>query len=409
MRQNLIYNTFAFLFSPILSLLLACRNILYDNRNIYFIGAFFSVFGAFLPPTSDAYRYRELYYKTTTFNFDWSNYLMSGKDKDFLFVLLSSIFNGIGLPFELFKFILLLFCYYLYCWMFLDITKSKEIIKDDNTLMALAIASLFLCIRLFTLTAGIRFGVASTIVIVAIYLCYKQKFIHAIVIYAISMTMHYSMIAFLPIVIGAFLLRLVRAIPVYAKVGIVLLLLILANSAIGDLLIYFFPENNLVVGGVSGYIEGHWGTQEIMKTASFGGLMFTLVRILPIFPLGYFVIRREENDFMSNVCFLLIVLLCISISSITLLLRYSNVAIAIVFVSMLVNFEDIQSAYKEIKIALVAFVIMFGCYAYTQRASLSLFGLHYKVCISPLTIIYNYEYTDQWVRENLDFRGEYTE
>ena len=178
--KELIYNIFTFILSPILSLLLSCKNVLTEKVYVYFIGAFFSVFGAFLPPVSDAYRYRELYYKTTFFSFDFNHLWI--KDKDFLFTFLSSIFNGMGVTFELFKLFLLLTSYMLYCWMFLDIVKNNPTLFNSKRFFRLSVLSLFFSIRLFTLTSGIRFGVASTIIIIAIYLWYKKDYIKSIAV-----------------------------------------------------------------------------------------------------------------------------------------------------------------------------------------------------------------------------------
>lgn len=403
--KELIYNIFTFILSPILSLLLSCKNVLTEKVYVYFIGAFFSVFGAFLPPVSDAYRYRELYYKTTFFSFDFNHLWI--KDKDFLFTFLSSIFNGMGVTFELFKLFLLLTSYMLYCWMFLDIVKKNPTLFNSKRFFRLSVLSLFFSIRLFTLTSGIRFGVASTIIIIAIYLWYKKDYIKSIAVFVLSVTMHFSMLLFLPLVIGAILLSKFK-IPPIVKGLTILILLITAQTSIGNLLLYLFPENNLISGSVSTYIDGHWGTNAILKTASFGGLIFTFVRILPVIPLAYIVLKKKDtNPFLSEACFLLLLLLSISVSSLTLLLRYSNVAIAILFVVLLTTLKDDKKSLKEIKTALLSFMIMFGCYAYTQRDSLSQFLLQYRVILSPITLIGDYTYTDEWVQTHLDFKGEY--
>lgn len=215
------------------------------------------------------------------------------------------------------------------------------------------------------------------------------------------------MLVILPFAVMAVLLSRV-SIPITVKYVIILVLIATSQTAIGQILTYFFPENNLIAGGVSTYIEGHWGTAEIMKSASFGGLIFTLVRILPVIPLTIIVLKRTEADrFLADISFLLIVLLCVSFSSITLLLRYSNVTIAILFVVLLLTTTDSQKALNELRISLLSFIIMFGCYAYTQRATLARFELHYRSIISPITLIGDYKYTDEWVQENLDSKGEY--
>lgn len=403
--KNLIYNTFAFIFSPILSLIFSCRYIMTEKVYIYFVGAFFAIFGAFLPPTSDAYRYRELYYQTTEFTFDFEH--LWTQDKDFLFVLLSSFFNGMGVSFELFKLLLLLICYMLYCWMFLDIVKNNPVLSDNKKFFGLSVLSLFFSIRLFTLATAVRFGVASTIIIIAIYLWYKQDYLKSFVVFAISVTMHFSMLAFFPIVVGAIILTRFHISP-FIKISAILILLITAHSSIGSLLLFLFPDNHLMSGSVGTYVDGFWGTEHILKTASFGGLFFTFVRILPVIPLAIIVIKRKGTPpFLAEVCFLLLLMLSISASSLTLLLRYSNVTIALLFVALLTTTEEDIISWRELKVALLSFVIMFVSYAYTQRASLSQYYLQYRATISPILLIGESTYTDEWVHEHLDFRGEY--
>lgn len=235
----------------------------------------------------------------------------------------------------------------------------------------------------------------------------QKDYIKSIAVFVLSVTMHFSMLLFLPLVIGAILLSKFK-IPPIVKGLTILILLITAQTSIGNLLLYLFPENNLISGSVSTYIDGHWGTNAILKTASFGGLIFTFVRILPVIPLAYIVLKKKDtNPFLSEACFLLLLLLSISVSSLTLLLRYSNVAIAILFVVLLTTLKDDKKSLKEIKTALLSFMIMFGCYAYTQRDSLSQFLLQYRVILSPITLIGDYTYTDEWVQTHLDFKGEY--
>lgn len=404
MNRYLLNNGFVFLISPIMSLLVACRNVLADLRNIYFVGAFFSVFGAFMPPVSDAYRYRQVYYDTTQFSFDSID--LWNEDKDFLYFWLSSIFNGMGLSFEIFKLVLLLVCYSLYCWMFIDVVKNNDRLYRSKPMLLLSILSLFLSIRFYTLIAGIRFGVASTIVIIAIYLFYKRTFVKAAVVYVLAVAMHFSMLMVLPLIALAFLLTKIT-ISYKIKLLVIAALVIFANSAIGDILLLLFPTNELVEGNVSGYINGMWGTEQMLQSSSFGGMVFTLARILPVIPLGFMVLSQKGSSFINNICFLLVVLLCLMFSSFTLLLRYSNIAIAILFVALLQQLNGSRKSMTKIKVALLSFIIMFGCYTYTQRDSLSRFLLNYRVAISPVTLIIEPTYTDQWVNANLDSDGEY--
>ena len=87
--------------------------------------------------------------------------------------------------------------------------------------------------------------------------------------------------------------------------------------------------------------------------------------------------------------------------------KYGNGFYIILFVVLLTTLNDDEVSLKEIKTALLSFLIMFGCYAYTQRDSLSQFLLQYRVILSPITLIGDYTYTDEWVQTHLDFKGEY--
>ena len=81
--RNFYLDIVLFLISPVLSLYVSFKNLTYNRRSIYIIGAFFCLFGSFLPPSQDAYRYREMYYDTS----DVTIRLFSEEGKDFLLPL----------------------------------------------------------------------------------------------------------------------------------------------------------------------------------------------------------------------------------------------------------------------------------------------------------------------------------
>ena len=403
--RDKVENIILFAFSPILSLMLSVRNVYYNKYCVYLIGAFFSIFGAFLPPISDAYRYRYTYYHSCDYSISLQSLWTT--ERDFLYPLLSRMFCTAGIPFEYFRFLLLLGCYSLYCWMFLDIVKVNPAIKDNKKVFLLAVLALFISIRFFTLTTGIRFGVASTIVVVAVYMVYKRKFISACVLYMISMAMHFSMLVFAPFTIIAIMLSRV-SIPSGVKYIIILVVLMTSQTAIGGIITALFPDNELVITKVAGYVEGNWGTASLLNHASVGGLAFTLVRILPVIPLTIIIYKRQQVDnFLANICFLLLLLLCVSFSSFSILLRYSNVTIAVLFVALLLTTTDSKRSLMDLKIALLSFIVMFASYAYSQRETLSRFEMHYRVILSPISLVGDYTYTDKWIQDNIDRDGEY--
>lgn len=392
-----------FVFSPIAALFVAIKNILRNNKFIYIIGAFCSLFAAYLPPTSDAYRYRYLYYNSINYEFTLHNLWKT--EYDFLFPLLSSIFAPLGFSFEFFRFILIFSCYSLLCWTFLDVVNKNKHLKENKKWLSLAILALFLSIRFYTLAAGIRFGVASSFAIVSIYLITEKEYIKGISLFAFAAFMHVSILMLIPLLIlawGTLHLKLT----ITGRLAIIIPCLLLAQTAIGDLLELFLSDNEMVMRKKGGYIDGNWGTEALLEGSSVGGFLFTLFRIIPIIPLSWFVLRNKNYSFLKEVCFLITILLCISTSSFTLLLRYSNIGIGLYLFAFLQCVGYIKHPLKKLQNIIISLFLMFTCYIYSQRAILTRPLLHYKVITSPLLLIETPSYSDEWVMMNIDFDGE---
>ena len=372
---------------------------------MYFIGGAFSLFGAFMPPTSDAYRYRQTYLATSSFSLDFSHLYTTTDNKDFLYPLLSFIFNGTGATFELFKLAILTCCYSLYVWMFIDIVKHSPILQKRWDLQAIAIACTFFSIRLFTLVAGIRFGFASTIIIIGIYLISSQRYKAGVCIVILSMAMHFSMLLIIPFILVGYTLKK-QPLNGKAILFVLLVLILFSNSAIGSILSVLFPSNDLVQGKTSAYIDGQWGTEAMANSMSLGGLIFTLVRIIPVIPLGIFAINTQATSFLRITGLLLVGLLCICFSSFTLLLRYSNVTIAILFIWLLTTATPTKRYKNRLRIALYSFLIMFGCYAYTQRHVFKTTSLQYVAIMCPSFLIIDNTYSDSWINQHIGWDGE---
>lgn len=398
-----MFHLLLFIFSPIAELIVAIKNILRNNKFIYIIGAFCSLFAAYLPPTADAYRYRYLYYNSTDYEFTLHN--LWNTEYDFLFPLLSSIFAPLGFSFEFFRFILILSCYSLLCWVFLDVVSKNRHLKENKKWLSLAILALFLSIRFYTLAAGIRFGVASSFAIVSIYLITEKEYIKGISLFAFATFMHVSIVMLIPLLIlawGMLHLKLTAA----GRLAIIIPCLLLAQTAIGDLLELFLYDNEMVMRKKSGYIDGFWGTETMLENSSVGGLLFTFFRIIPIIPLSWFVLRDKSYSLLKEVCFLITILLCISLSSVTLLLRYSNIGIGLYLFAFLQCVGTIKQTSKKLRTIVVSLFLMFTCYIYSQRAILTKPLLHYRVITSPLFLIETSSYSDDWVMMNIDFDGE---
>ena len=400
--NNRAANLILFIFSPFLSLFKSISDLKKGNLSaLYYIGAFIALFCAYLPPASDAYRYRELFYQTTNFNFDFTELYIT--QKDFLYTFLSWIFNSMGIPFEVFKFILLLISITAFFWMCIDAIKTNPNIANNKRLLILAATATIFSIRYFTLAYGLRFGVASTLVPVAIYLFYKHSYIKALILYILCCSMHFSMLMFIPIVGFALPLKIWNPSPTIRLICIIGSY-IAASSILGQLLEQIMGENELLDSTADTYITGFWG-HDIMNNISFNGLMFSYIRILPLLPLAYFILRDKRPSILKEVCFLLVLFLSITHTSITLLLRYSAPAISLAFILFLLKEPYTKFIHYRLKIIFVSFFIVFGSYIYASRSDFST-GYQYMACLSPLTLAtIHFSYSNEWVYSHIDSDG----
>lgn len=392
--RNKILNIFLFLVFPIYSLLISMRNFKSDRMSLYMIGAFFSLFGAFLPPTSDAYRYREEYYNSSSYSFE----ILGIGNKDCLFQILSNLFRFVGFSFESFKFVLLLMCYYLWIEIFYDIVCKKNISRHLYFWLAWCV---IFSIRLFTLAYGIRFGVASIFSIYSLYVFCKKKFVWSFVFIFLSVLMHFSMLIVLVMMIGACGLMLFR-INLRVKMIVLLTLMLLVSASLVMYVDIFavFVGNDFISTYSKNYIDGHWGTQSMLAWLSFNGLLFTIGRVLPIMIIGVYCSRVKSNSFLANFFVISVLLLAISWSSITLLLRFSNLAIMIGFVFLLQNIECLNNPLKKAQVLFFSFLTVFLFYSYAMRDDLK-YGRQYYALLCPIYSFSTDLYPDAWVNRNL--------
>lgn len=391
---------FSFIISPLFSIPLYIKGIKSHQKVcFYFLCLVFAMLGAYMVPSADAYRYREIFYQTSPVQ--WKLLYLTSSTKDWLYWALSYLLGNI-ISFEAFKFLLNVSCYFLYTWMFFDIVKRNRNLQIDRKSFLLAWFAILISVRFFTINEGIRFGVAATYLPVAIYLLSIKSYTKGISLYAIAFFMHFSMILFAPIVIFA---SVVKHVHVYKWIKLLtfFILLLFFNDYIGTIVNMQAEGAELAANVSRGYVSGAWSTEGLLKNGSFGGIMFTVVRIIPIIPLLYYYFKREQNTFLSYVALGGIMLLSISLSSMTILLRYSNMTIAVFFINYLIQYTTDKR--PQLKVCLWSFIFVFICYGYSQRAYF-VRGYALKSILCPITVIYSNPYTDEWVATNLDAKGE---
>lgn len=388
-----------FLVFPILSFFVSLNNLKYSKCSLYILGAIFCLFGAYLPPSQDAYRYREMFYGMS----DISISLLGENGKDFLLPLLMSFFNCLGFSFETFRFLLMLFCYILWIQIFLESLSRVNV--NRNVYFILAVSSVF-CIRVFTLAYGMRFGIASVFIVYAYYSFFcVQKRLRAIVFALLAICMHFSMLIMLLLIFPIYLLKSLRFRYSIKLLLILLLIPILSSSLSQAVSLFAHITGNAFVSDYSNtYIEGMWGTEGLLSWLSFNGLIYTFGRIFPLVFVVSFLYKINDNSYFANLFLSVLLLLVLSFSSLTLILRFSNIAIMIGFVLVINNIGLIENLLLKLKLLFLSFVVVFFFFCYAMRDDL-VHGRQYYALACPVYALFADFYPDDWVFEHIHSDG----
>ena len=144
----------------------------------------------------------------------------------------------------------------------------------------------------------------------------------------------------------------------------------------------------------------------MMGSFSIGGLVFTLIRILPVIPMLIYALDFNRSSFLRWTGLILCMLLSICFSSFTLLLRYSNIAIAVLFIWLLFTADYQRMLKKRLIVSFWMFLIVFSSYVYTQRKVLTNTYLEYAVVLSPAFLLIEHTYSNSWIYKHIDSDGE---
>lgn len=389
----------SFVVSPLLAIYVYAKGISLNVKGSYYFMAYvFALWGAYYPPVSDRYRYREIYYTSEPIN--WDNLYTLDGHKDWLYNYLSYIFNNIGFSFELFSLLIIVICYSIYTWIFLDIVEKRQSVYRDKKIRILAWYVLLFSIRIYSISIGMRFGTASVLLVLSIYLWFTNRKSIAVFCYALSVFMHFSMLMLIPLyaISKIFCFHLLST---RLKVVIIIISALFFSSGISTILQLY--NINLLANSIDAYINGEWNTENMLASFNANAIIFEILKIAPVFVLILFYLKDSTNTFFSSLLFSFILLLCISSISLTLLLRYSSITISLLCIYML---KDGTLSYEQLRKSLIIFIGVFLMYSYTYRRAIGM-GYQFQAVICPISLISHHSYSDSWVYSRIDVDGDY--
>ena len=298
-RNNVKESIFLFLlglFSPLLATPLILWSIYKKNLlSIYVLALLAALLIGLMPPYADNYHYYLIY--KSAYTFDIHRWLIT--DKDFLFTLLSYIFNSFGLSYIQMRLFLIISEMFVFAWIFYDFTKEHISYLDNRKCLWFVLICFFVLDIVF-ICFFIRYALMATLLILSIYLFYKRQSFKACIILLASLSAHFSGLLFVPCILLAGLFR--HNFPRSQRMISMLICLGLGMSVFSFL--YAFVPSILQADT---YVTGAWSG---FSAKSFNGMMFYILQyyvIAGILALWY-LCAKTNNSYLSKIAFFMLLL-----------------------------------------------------------------------------------------------------
>ena len=337
------------LFSPILVLPFVLLSIYKKNLfSIYVLAFIIALLIGLMPPYADNYHYYLRYIRNSSF--DIHNWLTI--DKDFLFPLLSYIFNSLHFSYIQFRLFLIISEMLVFSWIFYDFTKTYISYLDNRKCLWFVLICFFTLDMVF-IGFTIRYALMATFLILSIYLYYKGSRLKSLIFLLLALSSHYSGFLFVPCILLACLFK--RNFSRYQRLTCVIICLCF-GTFIFSLLYPLFPS----MFQADKYVTGTWSD---FSYKSFNGMMFYILQyyIIAGILILWYLCAKIKNNYLSRVAFFML-LLFVGISSFSELLQrvWWIAKIFIVFSLLSAIILNTNKRTILLKIYLLAFLLLFS-------------------------------------------------
>ncbi len=283
---------------PILSIPFVLTSIYKKNVSSIFVLAFvIAIFIGIMPPYADTYHYYLYYKQSRNFVFDWFT-----TSKDFLFYVLSYIFNSFNIQYIYFRSFLVMLEMLIFSWIFYDYLQRNDIFLENKKYFFCSVIILFLSIDFMFIGFMIRYVLAGTFLILSIYLFHRSNSLISLIFLFLSISSHYGVLLFLPCFVLAWLFR--GKITILTKI-IICIVFLLSGTLIFHIIYNLLPN----FFHVDKYVNGTWSGFEYK---SFNGMMYYVIQyyVLSGITILIYVFQRHENNFGERITFFSILMFC---------------------------------------------------------------------------------------------------
>ena len=389
-----------FVLSPPLVFLFANYSLILEKESKMFlwISICLAYFFAVLPPTMDSYRLF-IVFQDAELSTLFQSYMTSHTDKDFFVPLLSTLFKSIGLNFFCLRFVFLLTCFLLLYAIHRDILKGNPFLSDNKANVAIAALCIILSVRCLPIAFGLRYATGQIFFLAGIYLLCKKKFVYGILSIGISVCLHFSLYVFLL----PFLFALVFSkIEIKRIFKIILPIIALSFSYIISK-VTSLPFLSDFVIFMDVYLNGDWMYREV----STGTVIFNFFKFLPFLILYVvYVYFEDEKSVWNRYVFFVSVMVFFFYNYWAIRIRFAETAALFLLVNYLLAIRSDLVWKRFLPCLLVALLCVQICYIYAFRREVFYYK-NYVYWASPVCLLTDPIYDENWVMKNLDYQGEW--
>jgi len=375
-----------FLFSPLIGLFVAIRNIIKFNYDHEIFFLFFLLLSFLYPPFGDSFYYYEL---SNKIKYHSLIYFLNEYEIEFIFKSFFWLLSYLNFRIEIIRFfftLILTFNFYK-LWNLLKIKKSLTY-KDFIIFISL--------IYYFQLYSGFRFILASSFFLLSFYYYFiDYKKIYFIIFSIFTISIHFS---FLPLIIMFFLTNnlLIKNNYIYFFILILLLFLIFYFFKYFIFLYPFFESK------IFSYFNGYWSNDFLIRK-SFKFYISERLKLISIIPMYLYILFYIKRNKQINILFFFFVLSLIFIfNQFTLFTRYSIAIIPIFGYYILYNHTKYNLLYNLIFFTSLI-TISSQIYSFKNQILSSNF---YKI-ILPINFTLSNKYERNWINKNVYYNGDF--
>ena len=382
-KINLFIEICMFLISPLFTLPVLFAD-MYRGRfgnKLFLISLIMAMVAIITPPFADSYRHtlQYIFYSQDSLN---SDVFFQTNGKDFIFYTLSHWFAVNNIPFEYIKAIFVFICYQISFIMFKEIVCNNEFLKVDKKYLFYLFLIFFLSVPFVWIVNGIRMATAGYIIVLAWLYIYKNKFAKGVIFYIIALSLHFSSILFLPII----LLTKFQCVKISRRSFIIFSLVCFIISEIA---FYILPASVIQFLGMEDTFEYYVvnSQENFSSVMSVNGLIAMILERSPLIVIAYYLLFTSlKNDRNTQSLIFLIYLIIILFMPFTIL--FQKFCLMVIPIVLYLHIDKLMVKKSSLKILSISCLILAFAYIYGYR-EVFLSTPFYQLIVSPFYTLYN--------------------